>query len=87
VKDGRSIFPETPFAEQHYGAQAMPHATYAAMVTRLDRDVGRVLDSLAALGLDRDTVVFFTSDNGPVRGGRQRSRLLPQQRRAARDQA
>ena len=70
VKDGRSIFPETPFAEQHYGAQAMPHATYAAMVTRLDRDVGRVLDTLAALGLDRDTVVFFTSDNGPsVEGG------------------
>ena len=70
LKDGRSIFPETPFAEQHYGAQAMPHATYAAMVTRLDRDVGRVLDSLAALGLDDDTIVFFTSDNGPsVEGG------------------
>ena len=48
----------------------MPHATYAAMVTRLDRDVGRVLDTLAALGLDRDTIVFFTSDNGPsVEGG------------------
>jgi arylsulfatase A-like enzyme len=70
VKDGRSIFPETPFAEQHYGAQAMPHATYAAMITRLDRDVGRVLDTLATLGLDGDTIVFFTSDNGPsVEGG------------------
>jgi len=38
--------------------------TYAAMVSRLDRDVGRVLDLLEALGLDRRTVVFFTSDNG-----------------------
>jgi len=70
VKDGRSIFPETPFPENHYGAQAMPHATYAAMVSRLDRDVGRILDTLRELGLDRNTIVFFTSDNGPsVEGG------------------
>ena len=70
VKDGRSVFPETPFAEDHYGAQAMPHATYAAMVSRLDRDVGRILDKLGELGLNRRTIVFFTSDNGPsVEGG------------------
>ena len=41
-----------------------PHATLAAMITRLDRDVGRILDLIASLGLDRDTIVFFTSDNG-----------------------
>ena len=41
-----------------------PHATLAAMITRLDRDVGRILDRIAELGLDRDTIVFFTSDNG-----------------------
>ncbi|AHG89762.1 sulfatase [Gemmatirosa kalamazoonensis] len=70
LKDGQSVFPETPFAENHYGAQAMPHATYAAMISRLDRDMGRILDTLRALGIDRNTIVFFTSDNGPsVEGG------------------
>jgi arylsulfatase A-like enzyme len=37
---------------------------FAAMVTRLDRDVGRVLGELDQLGLTKDTIVFFTSDNG-----------------------
>jgi arylsulfatase A-like enzyme len=37
---------------------------FAAMVTRLDRDVGRVLEELERLGLAKDTIVFFTSDNG-----------------------
>ena len=44
-------------------------AKFAAMVTRLDRDVGRVLDRLRALGLDRNTIVLFSSDNGPHREG------------------
>ncbi len=37
---------------------------YAAMVASLDESVGRVLDQLKALGLDRNTIVVFTSDNG-----------------------
>ncbi len=48
---------------------------YAAMVTRLDWNMGRVMDYLRARGLDRNTYVFFMSDNGaegndprPVRG-------------------
>lgn len=41
-----------------------PRAGYAAMVTRMDRDVGRLLDLLDELGLDDDTLVVFTSDNG-----------------------
>jgi arylsulfatase A-like enzyme len=40
------------------------NATYAAMVTRLDRNVGRLLDALDALGLAKDTLVVFTSDHG-----------------------
>jgi arylsulfatase A-like enzyme len=42
---------------------------HAAMVTRLDRDVGRILDLLGRLNLDTRTLVVFTSDNGPHREG------------------
>ena len=66
---GESIFPETPYPGQHYGPQARPRATYAAMVTRMDRDVGRIIDRLQELGLADKTYVFFTSDNGPHREG------------------
>jgi arylsulfatase A len=38
--------------------------TFAAMMHRLDRDVGQVLAHLDRLGLDRDTIVLFTADNG-----------------------
>ena len=37
----------------------------AAMISRMDRDVGRVLDCLKDLGIDKETLVLFTSDNGP----------------------
>lgn len=40
---------------------------YAEMVTSLDQQVGRVLNSLKELGLDENTIVVFTSDNGGER--------------------
>jgi arylsulfatase A len=43
-----------------------PRAAYAAMVTRMDRSVGRLLEALRESGLDRQTIVLFTSDNGPT---------------------
>ena len=45
-----------------------PRAAYAAMVTRMDRSVGRILALVKELGLDRDTAIFFSSDNGGAFG-------------------
>jgi uncharacterized sulfatase len=57
-----------------YGAYAdldwpEPQKGHAAMITRMDRDIGRLLDKLKALGLDERTLVIFTSDNGPHHEG------------------
>jgi arylsulfatase A-like enzyme len=38
----------------------------ASMITRMDRDVGRIRSELEKLGIDRNTLIFFTSDNGPA---------------------
>jgi arylsulfatase A-like enzyme len=46
-----------------------PVKGHAAMVSRLDRDAGRMLDLLKELGLDNKTIVFFTSDNGTHQEG------------------
>jgi arylsulfatase A-like enzyme len=42
---------------------------HAAMITRLDRDMGRLMQTLKDLGIDESTIIFFTSDNGPHREG------------------
>jgi arylsulfatase A len=55
--------------DKHYSDQPRPRAAFAAMVSRLDREVGRIVDLLKELGLDEKTVVFFTSDNGGQGGG------------------
>ena len=46
-----------------------PEKGFAAMITRLDGDIGRMIALLKELGIDDNTVVFFTSDNGPHQEG------------------
>jgi arylsulfatase A-like enzyme len=53
-----------------YAPQPAPKAAFAAMVTRLDRQVGELLRLLDELQLSANTLVMFTSDNGPhLEGG------------------
>ncbi|MFI3280882.1 MAG: arylsulfatase [Rikenellaceae bacterium] len=47
-----------------YSSQDQPHAAFAAMVERLDLSVERVNQLLAEMGIDDNTLVIFTSDNG-----------------------
>jgi len=71
-------FLETPFQgvdsgpnyrKGPYASSLHPKADFAAMVTRLDAYVGEIMAELKKLGLDKNTVVMFTSDNGPHREG------------------
>jgi len=60
-------FPEQPYTgERGYLPHRTPRAAYAAMITRLDREAGRMLDLLKELGLEKHTLFVFTSDNGPL---------------------
>ncbi|MHC4659587.1 MAG: arylsulfatase [Planctomycetota bacterium] len=46
-----------------------PQKGHAAMITRMDRDIGRLLARLGELGIDENTLVMFSSDNGPHKEG------------------
>ncbi|MDX1284176.1 MAG: arylsulfatase, partial [Draconibacterium sp.] len=53
-----------------YGSQPESHAAFAAMVDLLDVQVGEILDKLKELGIDNNTIIMFSSDNGPhLEGG------------------
>jgi arylsulfatase A-like enzyme len=62
--------PHTPLQALRTDYDALPHIAdhrlrvYAAMIRALDRAVGRILDALRANGLEDNTLVFFSSDNG-----------------------
>ncbi|MBI5282370.1 MAG: arylsulfatase [Candidatus Solibacter usitatus] len=58
-------------SDEPYTSQGWPQVekNFAAMVTRMDRDMGRLMEVLKRRGLDRDTLVLFTSDNGPHNEG------------------
>jgi len=61
------IFPEEPYLGQRsYLPQQYPLAAYAAMITLMDEYVGELMDNLVSLGLDENTLIMFSSDNGPT---------------------
>ena len=54
-----------------YCGQSHPLATYAGMISRMDRNIGKILDLLDELKLSENTLVIFSSDNGPSPEGGQ----------------
>jgi arylsulfatase A-like enzyme len=60
---------ETPYKGKHYTSHKTPRAAYAAMITRMDRDIGDLLSLLKELSLEENTLVIFTSDNGTSHAG------------------
>ncbi len=70
LEEYRGKFEEIPYdGKRGYQAHPTPRAGHAAMITRMDRSVGRIVDLLSELGLEKDTLVLFSSDNGGPRGG------------------
>lgn len=59
--DGAEVPDYGPYADKDWSNQDKGQA---AMITRMDKDVGRILDLLTELGIDKHTLVIFTSDNG-----------------------
>jgi arylsulfatase A-like enzyme len=60
-------FPEEPYlGGRGYLPHPTPRAAYAAMITRVDREIGRLLDTLDEQGLTKNTLFLVSSDNGPL---------------------
>ncbi len=64
--NGMEVPEDAPYSDKPW---PQPDKNFAAMVTRLDRDVGTILAKLKTLGLENNTLVIFTSDNGPHKEG------------------
>ena len=63
------MFEETPYSGGYHDSEK-PRASFAAMVSLLDKYVGEVIQELKDLGIDDNTIIIFTSDNGPhMEGG------------------
>lgn len=65
-KQGMEVPDLAPYQDQDWPEQ---DRRMAAMVTRMDRDIGTVLERLKQHGIDEQTVTFFSSDNGPHKEG------------------
>ncbi len=65
-KEGMEVPSLEPYADRDW---PNPQKGHAAMITRMDGDIGRLMAKLKALGIDENTFVFFSSDNGPHKEG------------------
>ena len=64
--NGMQVPSAAPYSDEPW---PQPEKNKAAMITRMDADIGRLMDKLKDLKIDDNTVVLFTSDNGPHKEG------------------
>jgi len=64
LKKYQDRWPDEPYIGGSYLPHPTPKACYAAMISFLDEQVGRLMSLLKELRLDEDTIVLFSSDNG-----------------------
>ncbi|MBN1420474.1 MAG: arylsulfatase [Planctomycetes bacterium] len=64
--NGMEVPSDAPYSSESW---PQPQKNHAAMITYMDRDIGGILDLVKELGIEEDTIVFFSSDNGPHREG------------------
>ncbi|HOS94000.1 MAG TPA: arylsulfatase [Armatimonadota bacterium] len=64
--NGMEVPSDVPYTDQPW---PQPEKNKAAMITRMDRDIGHLMDVLEELDIEEDTIVFFSSDNGPHKEG------------------
>lgn len=70
VAEYKDQWPDPPYdGKRGYIPHAHPRACYAGMVTRMDKSVGRIMALLKELDLEENTLVIFSSDNGPTNAG------------------
>lgn len=64
--NGMQVPSDAPYSDRPW---PQPEKNKAAMITRMDQDIGKLMAKLQELNIDDNTVVFFTSDNGPHKEG------------------
>ena len=67
LKEYQGLWEDPPYpGGRNYTPHFAPRAAYAAMVTRMDREIGRLVQLLKAKGVYENTIIIFASDNGPL---------------------
>ncbi|NGY36095.1 arylsulfatase [Flavobacterium sp. XN-5] len=70
IKQYIGLFEEKPYYGQNgYASTKYPLSTYAAMISYLDAQVGIIMARIKELGLDENTIIMFSSDNGTTFNG------------------
>ncbi|HEX5219030.1 MAG TPA: arylsulfatase [Verrucomicrobiae bacterium] len=64
--NGMEVPGDAPYSDEQWSP---PEKNKAAMITRMDADIGRILEQLKQSRIETNTIVIFTSDNGPHREG------------------